>query len=174
MLSSSFLHHLLTQNQEKTQPGHQHQNRNNNQTNTQNQNQNQNRRRNNAKPEGPKREAILDLNKYKDQKIRVKFMGGRQITGVLTGFDQLMNLVLEDVEEKVSGTYFEGRPEQVDKLLTKRPKSARRPPDRSSVSWSEVHLCSHWDHLTAARRLTILFCRNKCTLGAEGGYFKST
>ncbi|CAH6720548.1 U6 snRNA-associated Sm-like protein LSm7 [[Candida] jaroonii] len=53
------------------------------------------------KPEGPKREAILDLNKYYNQKIRVKFIGGRQIVGILKGFDQLMNLVLEDVEENL-------------------------------------------------------------------------
>ncbi|ODV79160.1 putative U6 snRNA-associated Sm-like protein [Suhomyces tanzawaensis NRRL Y-17324] len=54
-----------------------------------------------TKQEGPKRDAILDLNKYKDQRIRVKFIGGRQIVGVLKGFDQLMNLVLEDVQENI-------------------------------------------------------------------------
>ncbi|RCK57526.1 U6 snRNA-associated Sm-like protein LSm7 [Candida viswanathii] len=67
------------------------------------QGQQQYRRRNNnsnvPKQEGPKREAILDLNKYKDQEIRVKLIGGRQITGTLKGFDQLMNLVLENVKE---------------------------------------------------------------------------
>lgn len=78
----------------------------NSQAGSQEKNQNQNRKRNNnAKHDGPKREAILDLNKYKDQKIRVKFIGGRQITGTLTGFDQLMNLVLEDVEETIAGMY---------------------------------------------------------------------
>lgn len=68
---------------------------------------NQNRRRNQNnqnKPEGPKREAILDLTKYKDQEIRVKFIGGRQIVGLLKGFDQLMNLVLENVKENIRGT----------------------------------------------------------------------
>lgn len=39
------------------------------------------------------------MNKYKDEKVTVKFIGGRQIVGVLKGFDQLMNLVLEDVTE---------------------------------------------------------------------------
>jgi U6 snRNA-associated Sm-like protein LSm7 len=61
-----------------------------------------NRRRHNqqgTKQEGPKREAILDLNQYKDEQIRVKFIGGRQIIGELKGFDQLMNLVLENVTE---------------------------------------------------------------------------
>lgn len=69
----------------------------------------QNKRRgqlhNNDKPrsEGPKREAILDLNKHKGEEIRVRCVGGRQITGILKGFDQLMNLVLEDVTEQLRG-----------------------------------------------------------------------
>ncbi|PSR70449.1 hypothetical protein PHLCEN_2v13700 [Hermanssonia centrifuga] len=47
----------------------------------------------------PKREAILDLTKYVNERIRVKFAGGREVTGVLKGFDQLLNLVLDDVVE---------------------------------------------------------------------------
>ncbi|KZV72415.1 U6 snRNA-associated Sm-like protein LSm7, partial [Peniophora sp. CONT] len=50
----------------------------------------------------PKREAILDLSKYADQRIRVKFTGGREVTGVLKGYDQLLNLVLDDVKEDVA------------------------------------------------------------------------
>ncbi|KAI0092263.1 hypothetical protein BDY19DRAFT_589924 [Irpex rosettiformis] len=68
----------------------------------------------------PKREAILDLSKYTNERIRVKFTGGREgafykqceiyaliylhdtlVTGVLKGFDQLLNLVLDDVEENI-------------------------------------------------------------------------
>jgi len=49
----------------------------------------------------PKREAILDLSKYVNTRIRVKFMGGREVTGILKGYDQLLNLVLDDVEEVV-------------------------------------------------------------------------
>lgn len=71
----------------------------------------------------PKREAILDLSKYSNQHIRVKFTGGREgacinarlqrtpslslvslVTGVLKGFDQLLNLVLDEVEESIQGT----------------------------------------------------------------------
>jgi len=48
----------------------------------------------------PKREAILDLSKYVNERIRVKFTGGREVTGVLKGYDQLLNLVLDDVEEQ--------------------------------------------------------------------------
>ncbi|EJD36188.1 U6 snRNA-associated Sm-like protein LSm7 [Auricularia subglabra TFB-10046 SS5] len=49
----------------------------------------------------PKREAILDLSKYQNERIRVKFTGGREVTGILKGYDQLLNLVLDDVEEVI-------------------------------------------------------------------------
>lgn len=49
----------------------------------------------------PKKEAILDLKKYQDQKVRVKFTGGREIVGVLKGYDLLMNLVLDEVIENL-------------------------------------------------------------------------
>ncbi|KAF7300253.1 Sm domain-containing protein [Mycena kentingensis (nom. inval.)] len=49
----------------------------------------------------PKREAILDLSKYVNERIRVKFTGGREVQGVLKGYDQLLNLVLDDVEEQM-------------------------------------------------------------------------
>jgi len=39
------------------------------------------------------------LSKYSNQQIRVKFTGGREVIGVLKGYDQLLNLVLDDVEE---------------------------------------------------------------------------
>lgn len=50
-------------------------------------------------PEKPKKENILDLAKYMDKEIMVKFNGGREIQGTLKGHDQLMNLVLDDVQE---------------------------------------------------------------------------
>ncbi|RSH84704.1 Sm-like protein lsm7 [Apiotrichum porosum] len=50
--------------------------------------------------EGPKkRESILNLALYVDKSIRVKFAGGREVTGVLKGYDQLMNLVMDEVVE---------------------------------------------------------------------------
>ncbi|OBZ74574.1 U6 snRNA-associated Sm-like protein LSm7 [Grifola frondosa] len=59
----------------------------------------------------PKREAILDLSKYANERIRVKFTGGREgmcqalqrITGILKGYDQLLNLVLDEVQEELQG-----------------------------------------------------------------------
>ncbi|KAI9849881.1 MAG: Sm-like protein lsm7 [Sclerophora amabilis] len=49
--------------------------------------------------ERPKKENILDLAKYMDKEVNVKFNGGREVVGTLKGFDQLMNLVLDDVKE---------------------------------------------------------------------------
>ncbi|KAH7907379.1 U6 snRNA-associated Sm-like protein LSm7 [Hygrophoropsis aurantiaca] len=49
-----------------------------------------------------KREAILDLSKYVNERIRVKFTGGREVTGILKGYDQLLNLVLDEVEEELN------------------------------------------------------------------------
>ncbi|TKX19356.1 U6 snRNA-associated Sm-like protein LSm7 [Elsinoe australis] len=53
----------------------------------------------NKTAERPKKENILDLGKYMDKEINVKFNGGREVVGTLKGFDQLMNLVLDDVKE---------------------------------------------------------------------------
>ncbi|WVQ85216.1 hypothetical protein IAT38_007381 [Cryptococcus sp. DSM 104549] len=56
--------------------------------------------------ERKKRESILNLAQYVDKSVRVKFMGGREATGILKGYDQLMNLVMDDVVEE----YEDGRP----------------------------------------------------------------
>lgn len=34
-----------------------------------------------------------------DKQMKVKFNGGREVVGTLKGFDQLMNVVLDDVKE---------------------------------------------------------------------------
>ncbi|KAH0547845.1 Sm-like protein lsm7 [Glutinoglossum americanum] len=52
-----------------------------------------------SQTERPKKENILDLTRYLDKEISVKFNGGREVIGTLKGFDQLMNLVLDDVRE---------------------------------------------------------------------------
>ncbi|KAJ2542688.1 U6 snRNP-associated protein Lsm7 [Coemansia sp. RSA 1933] len=51
--------------------------------------------------EKKKRDGFFDLKKYSDKPIRVKFMGGREVEGILKGFDQLLNIVLDDAEEIV-------------------------------------------------------------------------
>ncbi|RIA94722.1 hypothetical protein C1645_664294, partial [Glomus cerebriforme] len=48
-----------------------------------------------------KKEDILDLNKHLEKRILVKFHGGREVTGILKGFDALLNLVLDDVAERL-------------------------------------------------------------------------
>ncbi|KAI9904407.1 hypothetical protein N3K66_000936 [Trichothecium roseum] len=49
--------------------------------------------------EKPKKENILNLEKYMDKEITVKFNGGREVRGTLKGYDALMNLVLDDGKE---------------------------------------------------------------------------
>lgn len=46
-----------------------------------------------------KKETILDLSRYLEKKIRVKFSGGREVSGVLKGYDPLLNLVLDSTVE---------------------------------------------------------------------------
>lgn len=47
--------------------------------------------------------AVIDLAKYIDQRVRVKFQGGREIDGVLKGFDKLDNIVLDECIEYIRG-----------------------------------------------------------------------
>lgn len=49
------------------------------------------------------KDAVLDFAKYCDQRVRVRFQGGREVDGVLKGFDKLDNLVLEDAVEFLRG-----------------------------------------------------------------------
>jgi len=69
--------------------------------------------------EKPKREAILDLSRYVGTKVRVTFTGGRQVTGILKGFDQLLNLVLDQVDEEPSE--FQQRPRQLGLAVIRGP-----------------------------------------------------
>ncbi|KAA0152149.1 hypothetical protein FNF27_03669 [Cafeteria roenbergensis] len=44
-------------------------------------------------------QSILDLEPHMNKAVRVKCVGGREFTGVLKGFDKLLNLVLDDAVE---------------------------------------------------------------------------
>lgn len=57
--------------------------------------------------EKKRKESILDLSKYLEKNIRVKFAGGREVSGILKGFDPLLNLVLDTTTEYLrdSGEY---------------------------------------------------------------------
>eukprot|EP01107_Rhizomastix_libera_P006446 TRINITY_DN2057_c0_g1_i2.p1 TRINITY_DN2057_c0_g1~~TRINITY_DN2057_c0_g1_i2.p1 ORF type:complete len:124 (-),score=23.40 TRINITY_DN2057_c0_g1_i2:68-385(-) len=47
--------------------------------------------------------ASLDLSPYVNKKIIVKLAGGRQVRGVLKGYDQLVNLVIDECTESIRG-----------------------------------------------------------------------
>ena len=52
----------------------------------------------------PRKESILELAKLMDAKVRVKCLGGRELEGTLRGYDDLVNLVLDDCDEFLRGT----------------------------------------------------------------------
>ncbi|XP_006815876.1 U6 snRNA-associated Sm-like protein LSm7 [Saccoglossus kowalevskii] len=54
-----------------------------------------------ADKEKKKKESILDLSKFIDKPIRVKFQGGREASGILKGYDPLLNLVIDGTTEFV-------------------------------------------------------------------------
>ena len=43
--------------------------------------------------------SVIDLSKYVDTRVRVRFQGGREVDGLLKGFDKLDNLVLDECVE---------------------------------------------------------------------------
>lgn len=45
------------------------------------------------------RSAFRSTPQYKEQRLRVKFAGGREVVGVLKSFDGLQNIVLDDAVE---------------------------------------------------------------------------
>merc|ERR1711988_802052 len=51
-----------------------------------------------AKKDGGNK-SVLDLERYLNQPIKVKFSGGREVKGILKGHDAVANLVLDDVQE---------------------------------------------------------------------------
>lgn len=59
---------------------------------------------NEQKRDRPKKESIIDLSKFLDKQVRVKFQGGREATGKLKGYDHLLNLVLDDTIEYMRDT----------------------------------------------------------------------
>jgi small nuclear ribonucleoprotein (snRNP)-like protein len=53
----------------------------------------------------PRKESILELAKLMDAKVRVKCLGGRELEGTLRGYDDLVNLVLDDCDEFLRGKH---------------------------------------------------------------------
>ncbi|OAF66914.1 U6 snRNA-associated Sm-like protein LSm7 [Intoshia linei] len=46
-----------------------------------------------------KRQNILDVSKFINKEIRVKFIGGREVSGILKGHDNHFNIVLDSGTE---------------------------------------------------------------------------
>ena len=49
------------------------------------------------------RDAVVDFAVYADQRVRVRLQGGREVEGVLKGFDKLDNMVLDETIEFLRG-----------------------------------------------------------------------
>lgn len=49
-----------------------------------------------------KQKSILQLAESLDKEVYVQFTGGRQLKGTLKGYDELINLVLDDTVETVT------------------------------------------------------------------------
>ena len=49
----------------------------------------------------PNQRDVMDFEKLIEKKVRVKFLGGREVVGVLKGYDQLVNIVLDDCIEYI-------------------------------------------------------------------------
>jgi U6 snRNA-associated Sm-like protein LSm7 len=51
----------------------------------------------------PDKKSIFDLTPYYDTEVIVSFSGGRRISGLLRGSDNLSNVVIDDAVEVVGG-----------------------------------------------------------------------
>ncbi|KAH8739244.1 hypothetical protein FG386_000001, partial [Cryptosporidium ryanae] len=45
--------------------------------------------------------TVIGLNKFNNKEIKVKLCGGREVSGVLRGFDGITNLVLDETVEYI-------------------------------------------------------------------------
>ena len=52
-----------------------------------------------ASHNGGGRRGILDLQPQMHKQVRVRFQGGREVVGTLTGYDAMVNVVLENAVE---------------------------------------------------------------------------
>lgn len=64
-------------------------------------NKSQNERSTTRKGAPPK--VIIDLSRLADQQVMVRLTGGRQVQGILKGWDSLLNLVLDQAVEQLRG-----------------------------------------------------------------------
>jgi len=55
----------------------------------------------NAEVQPYQRENLIKLQSWVDREIRVSFSGGRQITGILKGYDNSNNMLVDDTIEYI-------------------------------------------------------------------------
>ena len=67
---------------------------------------------NEAKPsQGPsggplfQKESIINLQNFQENDVRIMFIGGREIQGILKGYDTSLNMVLDGCIEFLRGFY---------------------------------------------------------------------
>ena len=49
------------------------------------------------------KESIINLQNFQEKDVRIKFLGGREIQGVLKGYDTSLNMVLDGCIEFLRG-----------------------------------------------------------------------
>lgn len=52
------------------------------------------------------KESIINLQNYQEKDVRLKFIGGREIQGILKGYDTSLNIVLDSCVEFFRGFKF--------------------------------------------------------------------
>ena len=57
----------------------------------------------NSTKSSSRKDSILELAKLVDSQVLVKCTGGRELRGTLRGYDELVNLVLDDCDEFLRG-----------------------------------------------------------------------
>lgn len=77
---------------------------------------NRNQRQQKKNTFAPKRGPIIDLEPLLNKEITLGMGAGRSVTGILTGFDQLMNVVLENATVTTPNYISFTEQEQVEKL----------------------------------------------------------
>lgn len=51
------------------------------------------------------KESIINLQNLQEKEVRIKFIGGREIQGVLKGFDTALNMILDNSVEFLRGFF---------------------------------------------------------------------
>ncbi|TID15420.1 hypothetical protein CANINC_004385 [Pichia inconspicua] len=64
----------------------------------------------------PKRGPIIDLEPILNKEVNISIMSGRNVRGILTGYDQLMNVVIENATITTPETISSSGQEEIHEL----------------------------------------------------------